>query len=117
MSELSITGVEYYFRDLQKYICRELELADGRNTFLDDSWSKSNGEGITSVLSNGDVFEQAGVNFSKVRGNNMPPSATEIRNELTGNAFQAMGVSVIVHPLNHYYVSGILGRFFPSNFQ
>ncbi|MBO68517.1 MAG: oxygen-dependent coproporphyrinogen oxidase [Acidiferrobacteraceae bacterium] len=115
MSELPIIDVETYFRSLQKYICGELELADGRGEFHNDNWSKSNGEGITSVLSSGDVFEQVGVNFSKVRGDKMPPAATAIRNKLTGNTFQAMGVSVIVHPLNPYVPTSHMNvRFFLS---
>ena len=60
------------------------------------------GGGRTRVLQNGNVFEQAGVGFSHVFGNNLPPAATTQRPELAGRNFQAMGVSLVIHPNNPY---------------
>ena len=80
-----------------------LEKEDGKEKFHTDSWERpEGGGGRTRVLAGGDVFEQAGVNFSHVHGNNLPPSATAQRPELAGRSFQALGVSLVMHPLNPY---------------
>lgn len=95
--------VEAYLRDLQKRIVASLEEVDGKATFLHDSWERPGGGGGESrVLSDGAVFEQAGVGFSKVFGKEMPPSATRTRPELAGRGFQAVGVSLVLHPRNPY---------------
>ncbi|MCH9646050.1 MAG: oxygen-dependent coproporphyrinogen oxidase [Proteobacteria bacterium] len=99
-----IDQVKSYLLDLQADICMQLEAVDGKAKFIKDEWSKSNdsGNGLTRVLTNGDVFEQAGVNFSIVHGDNMPASATASRPELAGRSFSALGVSLVIHPNNPY---------------
>ncbi|BEV73106.1 MULTISPECIES: oxygen-dependent coproporphyrinogen oxidase [unclassified Paludibacterium] len=95
--------VKTYLLDLQNRICQALEQADGGARFERDSWQRAEGGGGESrVLSQGKVFEQAGVNFSHVAGNKLPPSATAHRPELVGCRFQAMGVSLVIHPHNPY---------------
>ena len=95
--------VETYLRGLQQRIVSTVEKIDGRETFLRDSWQRPGGGGGESrVLSGGAVFEQAGVGFSHVFGDQMPPSATRNRPELSGRGFQAMGVSLVFHPENPY---------------
>ncbi|MDT8282948.1 MAG: oxygen-dependent coproporphyrinogen oxidase [Gammaproteobacteria bacterium] len=97
-----IEAVKTYLTKLQQSICTSLEKEDGGKTFITDEWQREsgNGGGITRVLSDGDVFEQAGVNFSHVSGDQLPASATAHRAELAGREFQAMGVSLVIHPKN-----------------
>lgn len=100
---VSIPKVESYLRGLQQSIVSKMEDVDGKAKFLRDSWQRPGGGGGESrVLSNGAVFEQAGVGFSHVFGEQMPPSATKSRPELAGRRFQAMGVSLVLHPENPY---------------
>lgn len=95
--------VKHYLLDLQARICAGLEAADGGATFRTDRWDRdSGGSGITRVLSEGKVIEKGGVNFSHVFGKALPPAATAKRPELAGGAFQAMGVSLVIHPRNPY---------------
>jgi coproporphyrinogen III oxidase len=95
--------VQTYLRSLQDRICHDLAALDGRATFLEDEWTRpAGGGGRTRVLSEGGVFEQAGVNFSDVVGDALPAAATAKRPELAGRAFRAMGVSLVVHPRNPY---------------
>ena len=90
-------------KTLQHSICAMAEHQDGEATFLIDDWQRSEGGGgISCVLQNGAVFEQAGVNFSVVHGKNLPPSASAHRPELAGRDFIATGVSVVMHPQNPY---------------
>jgi coproporphyrinogen III oxidase len=90
-----------YFLELQERVCSALELEESGSRFHRDPWDRGTaGGGITRVLVEGQVFEQAGVGFSHVRGASLPPSATARRPELAGRAFEAMGVSVVVHPRN-----------------
>ena len=92
-----------YLRELQNRICTHLQSADSKATFHSDTWQRAEGGGGDSrVLRNGGVFEQAGVNFSHVKGSKLPPSATAQRPELAGAAWEAMGVSLVIHPLNPY---------------
>ncbi len=92
-----------YLRDLQNRICAGLEAIDGSASFRRDAWQRAEGGGGESrVLRNGAVFEQAGVNFSHVTGSQLPPSATAQRPELVGAQWIAMGVSLVIHPLNPY---------------
>jgi len=96
-------AVKQYLLNLQDHICSELEQEDGSGRFLEDSWLRDEGGGGRSrVLNNGTVFEQGGVNFSHVMGENMPESATAHRPELAGRRFEAMGVSLVMHPHNPY---------------
>ena len=99
-----IDQVKAYLLSLQQDICDQLEQVDGKASFIKDEWQKpdNSGNGITRVLTNGTVFEQAGVNFSIVHGDNMPASATQLRPELAGRSFSALGVSLVIHPLNPY---------------
>ncbi|MCB1789989.1 MAG: oxygen-dependent coproporphyrinogen oxidase [Gammaproteobacteria bacterium] len=93
-------AVKEYLLDLQERICAALADEDG-DPFREDSWQRPGGGGGRSrVLENGQVFEKAGVNFSHVFGDGLPPSATAQRPELAGRGFQAMGVSLVIHPRN-----------------
>ncbi|MEW8690854.1 MAG: oxygen-dependent coproporphyrinogen oxidase [Candidatus Thiodiazotropha endolucinida] len=99
--------VKEYLLQLQQTICCALEEEDGKARFFQDSWQREpgadlGGGGISAVLQEGEVFEQAGVNFSHVTGDQLPGSATAHRPELAGRAFEAMGVSLVIHPDNPY---------------
>jgi coproporphyrinogen III oxidase len=103
MSAISVEPVKDFLLQLQDDICRQLEQEDGKGKFIEDAWQRAEGGGgRTRVLSEGGVFEQAGVNFSHVFGTNLPPSATAQRPELAGRSFQATGVSLVIHPHNPY---------------
>ncbi|MCP9757705.1 oxygen-dependent coproporphyrinogen oxidase [Aquitalea sp. S1-19] len=103
MSHPHIDQVKTFLLDLQDRICSALEAADGRARFVEDAWQRpAGGGGRSRVLSAGAVFEQAGVNFSHVSGDNLPASATAHRPELAGRRFEAMGVSLVIHPENPY---------------
>ena len=96
-----IAAVRHYLLDLQQRICIALENVDGRARFREDLWERPQGGGGRSrVLADGALFEQAGINFSQVSGTALPPSATAQRPELAGRAYQALGVSLVLHPLN-----------------
>jgi coproporphyrinogen III oxidase len=98
-----IEAVKAYLLGLQESICNELEQEDGNARFREDKWDRQQGGGGRSrVLSDGGVFEQAGVNFSHVFGDQLPASATAHRPELTGRHWQALGVSLVIHPHNPY---------------
>ncbi|HZV63157.1 MAG TPA: oxygen-dependent coproporphyrinogen oxidase [Methylophilaceae bacterium] len=91
-----------YLQHLQARIVEALELADGKN-FLYDSWQRAEGGGGTScILEEGNIFERAGVGFSHVQGNRLPPSASAAHPEAAGRSWQAMGVSLVLHPRNPY---------------
>jgi coproporphyrinogen III oxidase len=91
-----------YLTRLQQRIVESLELVDGKN-FLHDSWQRpEGGGGISCVIEEGKVFERGGVNFSHVTGDRLPPSASANRPELAGRGFEAMGVSLVLHPRNPY---------------
>lgn len=101
MNELD--QVKEYLQSLQNRIVVELEQLDGKQTFKRDAWERAGGGGgLSCVLSGGSVFEQAGVGFSHVFGDQLPPSATKARPELAGQQFQAVGVSLVIHPQNPY---------------
>lgn len=94
--------VLHYLQDLQSRIVESLELVDGKN-FLHDSWNRPEGGGGTScLLEEGNVFERAGVGFSHVLGNKLPPAATIAHPEAAGRSWEAMGVSLVLHPRNPY---------------
>lgn len=96
-------AVQHYLLDLQDRICAALGEVEGDGArFAEDAWTREEGGGGRSRVLSGQVFEQAGVNFSHVRGERLPPSATAARPELAGRAFEAMGVSLVVHPANPY---------------
>ena len=99
----NVAKVKAYLLSLQDSICGALAAEDGAAHFCNDAWERPGGGGGESrVLRNGAVFEQAGVAFSHVFGARMPASATKARPELTGRSFQAMGVSLVIHPNNPY---------------
>jgi len=95
--------VKSYLMSLQDSICRDIEKADGVAKFEEDAWTREQGGGgRTRVITHGGVFEKGGVNFSHVHGSSMPSSATSARPELAGRSFEAMGVSLVMHPNNPY---------------
>lgn len=103
MSHIDIQAVKQYLHDLQDKICISIEKIDNKQQFIQDQWQRETGGGGRSrVLNDGQIFEQAGVNFSHVYGQQLPASATAQRPELAGCQFQAMGVSLVIHPLNPY---------------
>jgi len=99
-----VTAVRAYLLGLQDAICSALEREDGSARFREDAWTRPDdtGGGRTRVLTEGAVFEKAGVNFSHVRGRALPPSATAHRPELAGRPYEALGVSLVIHPRNPY---------------
>lgn len=100
---VDVDAVKRYLLDLQNAICSGLEREDGGSRFREDAWQReAGGGGITRVFENGSVFEKGGVNFSHVVGEQMPASATAHRPELAGRRFEAMGVSLVMHPANPY---------------
>lgn len=114
MSQPRVNDVKAFLLDLQDRICAALEQADGGAQFVEDAWQRPGGGGGRSrVLAKGALFEQAGVNFSHVHGDALPASATAHRPELAGRGFQAMGVSLVIHPENpHIPTSHANVRFF-----
>jgi coproporphyrinogen III oxidase len=103
MNQPDIAAVKNYLLGLQASICTGLEAEDGGARFIEDAWIRPEGGGGRSrVLNEGAVFEQAGVNFSHVIGTGMPASATAHRPELAGRGFEALGVSLVIHPRNPY---------------
>jgi coproporphyrinogen III oxidase len=110
----NLDRVKEYLLDLQNRICTALEKEDGKEKFREDAWQRPEGGGGRSrVLADGNVFEQAGVNFSHVFGKTLPPSATAHRPELAGRAWQALGVSLVIHPRNPYVPTSHMNvRFF-----
>jgi len=113
MSVPDISAVKSYLLGLQDSICDQLQNIDSKE-FIEDSWVReAGGGGRTRVLSQGSVIEKGGVNFSHVHGDQLPASATAHRPELAGRNFQAMGVSLVIHPHNpHVPTSHANVRFF-----
>ncbi|OJS98708.1 oxygen-dependent coproporphyrinogen oxidase [Marinobacter nauticus] len=107
-------AVKDYLIGLQERICQRLEAVDGGAAFIRDSWQRpEGGGGISRVISGGKVIEKGGVNFSHVMGDTMPASATAHRPQLAGAPWQAMGVSLVIHPENpHVPTSHANVRFF-----
>lgn len=104
MSAPDLARVKQYLMELQDRICASLEGEESKVRFIEDNWQYASGVGggRTRVLSGGETFEQGGVNFSHVVGLNLPPSATASRPGLAGRGFQAVGVSLVIHPCNPY---------------
>ncbi|MBC7610913.1 MAG: coproporphyrinogen III oxidase, partial [Polaromonas sp.] len=103
---VDLPGVRTFLLGLQQRIAGAIAALDGI-PFVSDQWQKEPGEplqgnGITQILEQGNVFERAGCGFSHVRGPKLPPSATQHRPELAGAPFEAMGVSLVFHPRNPY---------------
>ena len=122
MNELPVEAVKDFFLELQDSICASLAAEDGESSprmnnghqddqhkskWREDNWTRSGGKadgegggGRSRILEGGETFEKAGVNFSHVSGGSLPPAASAARPELAGRSFEAMGVSVVTHPLN-----------------
>jgi coproporphyrinogen III oxidase len=98
---MDTSGARDYFLELQARIVASLEAVDGA-VFGRDAWERQGGGGVTCVTEEGEVFERGGVNFSHVRGGQLPASATAARPQLAGRAFEVMGVSLVLHPRNPY---------------
>ncbi|STR45708.1 oxygen-dependent coproporphyrinogen oxidase [Iodobacter fluviatilis] len=99
---MNSTAVKDYLLSLQQNIVATLEQLDG-SVFHTDQWEREGGGGgMTRVIEGGNLFERGGVNFSHVMGDALPPSASAGRPELAGRAFEAMGVSLVLHPVNPY---------------
>ncbi len=98
---MGVAAPRAYFVDLQSRIVAALEAIDGQ-LFRHDEWTRPEGGGIARVIEDGDVLERGGCNFSHVKGERLPPSASVSRPELAGRSFDAMGVSLVMHPRNPY---------------
>ena len=103
---MNIQDVRQYLLGLQDHIIQALETADG-HTFVRDGWVRApeerlQGDGLSRLVEEGALFERGGCNFSHVRGPQLPPSATQHRPELAGAPFEALGVSLVLHPRNPY---------------
>ncbi|MBG7621093.1 oxygen-dependent coproporphyrinogen oxidase [Herbaspirillum sp. AP02] len=111
-------AVKAYLQDLQQRIVAALEAADGK-AFLSDSWERPEGGGGTSrLLEEGNLLERGGVGFSHVMGKNLPPSAAANRPQLAGRAWEAMGVSLVLHPRNPYIPTVHMNvRFFTTHVE
>lgn len=95
--------VKDYLLQLQETICHALTTMDGASKFICDHWERAQGgSGCTHAMSDGEVIEKAGVNFSHVFGEQLPNAATRQRPELVGAPFAAVGLSIIIHPRNPY---------------
>lgn len=103
MSTIEPNEVKEFLLQLQSDICSRLEDLDPAAGFQTDRWDRDQGgSGISRVIADGEVFEKGGVNFSHVFGDAMPASATATRPDLAGRAWQAMGVSLVIHPRNPF---------------
>jgi coproporphyrinogen III oxidase len=99
---MDLAAPRAYFIDLQARVVSALETLDG-TPFRRDKWTRTEGGGgIARVIEEGNLLERGGVNFSHVKGERLPPSATAARRELAGRVFEAMGVSLVLHPRNPY---------------
>lgn len=99
----ALHSVKTYLLEFQKSTCSKFEIIDGNGSFREDVWVREGGGGgITKILSDGQVFSKAGVNFSHVYGEQLPPSATLQRPELAGRHFSALGVSMVLHANNPF---------------
>lgn len=102
MKQNQLQTVAVFLLNLQKNICQKLEAEETQAGFVADHWQSQLGQGCSMVLKNGAVFEQAGVNFSHVKGDKLPVSASVKRPLLAGAAFEALGVSLVIHPRNPF---------------
>lgn len=99
---IPVSSAYDYFRSLQSRIIQGLEQNSG-DTFLSDDWTRAEGGGgLSRYVEGGQTFERAGVLFSHVQGKKLPPSASERRKDLAGRSWEAMGVSMVLHPRNPY---------------
>ncbi len=99
---MNVEAVRQYLLGLQSALVSRLESLDG-NPFCRDSWNRpEGGGGISCLIEEGNFFERGGINFSHVHGAKLPPSATASRPEVAGRSFEAMGVSLVLHPRSPY---------------
>lgn len=102
MTSLPITRIHHMLQNVQNQIVTALEKIDGKS-FLTEQWDRpEGGGGITRLIEEGNIFERGGVNFSHVKGDHLPPSAMAARPELAGRQWEAIGVSLVIHPRNPY---------------
>jgi coproporphyrinogen III oxidase len=99
---VKLDAVSDYLTALQERIVAALEQLDG-GSFRRDAWTRpEGGGGISRLIEEGALFERGGVNYSRVQGPSLPPSATAARPQLAGRGYEAMGVSLVLHPRNPY---------------
>ncbi len=102
MKKLPIETIKKYFLSLQSVICDGIEQVENSAVFQADQWQHANGGGGVSKVITGNIIEKGGVNFSHVKGEKLPAAASAKRPQLQGKPFEAMGVSVVIHPMNPY---------------
>lgn len=102
--EEKIASVKDYLLSLQNNICHALAEEDGKAEFIEDIWtySSGSGSGCTRTIADGEVIEKGAVNFSHIRGSQLPPTACKRHPQLVGQPFQALGVSLVIHPINPF---------------
>jgi coproporphyrinogen III oxidase len=108
--------VKEFLLELQELIVERMEQVDGK-TFRRDGWERpEGGGGLSCLVEEGVVLERGGVNFSHVKGDKLPPSASAHRPELAGRRWEAMGVSLVMHPRNPYAPTSHMNvRFFVAH--
>ncbi|MBA2711391.1 MAG: oxygen-dependent coproporphyrinogen oxidase [Tatlockia sp.] len=103
LPENAVALVKTYLMQLQSNLCEKLTKLDSKGGFIEDAWIRlDGGGGLSKILERGKVFAKAGVNFSHVSGNELPPSASAHRPQLAGCKFSALGLSLVIHPENPY---------------
>ncbi len=118
-TKIDVRAVRDFLKEYQDRVVNAITQEDGRQTFQTDVWQRpEGGGGCTCILSGGAVFEQAGVGFSHVSGSQLPASATAQRPQLAGRTYEAMGVSIVIHPRNPYVPTSHANvRFFIAHHQ
>lgn len=99
---MNIKIIKQYLLTLQNRICHWLEQEEGQAKFREEGWQHGEGGGGLSRVVEGKILEKAGVNFSHVHGKSLPPAATNKRPDLANCPFQALGISIVIHPFNPY---------------
>lgn len=118
-NNISVSTIKSYLLRLQQKIADQLSAIDGQSQFTQDNWQgRGNSHGRTWVIVDGKVFEKGAINFSHVHGSQLPPAATAKHPELAGQAFQALGISLIMHPQNPFVPTTHMNvRFFTTDNQ
>ncbi len=120
MLQERVAKIRAYLLELQSTICHQLHQIDGRAGFREEQWSRHSesalaGDGITCIMEDGAIFEKAGVNFSHVQGKSLPASAKATR-QIVDRPFEALGVSLVIHPNNPFIPTSHANvRFFSTN--
>lgn len=102
MIENNVAAVESYLTNLQERLCVAFQKQEKKSKFREDEWRRDGGGGGRTRVLTGTVFDQVGVNFSRVHGDCLPVAAAAQRPSLEGKEFRALGVSVVVHPSNPF---------------